>query len=59
MNKIKRAYECAHFTRLAEFLVMDHCLLGRNLEEYERSKLQMDGIIVQDSVSSIGVTENI
>jgi hypothetical protein len=53
MNKIKHADEYAHFTRLAEFLVMEHCLLGRNLEENERRKLQMDKIIVQPSVPII------
>jgi len=39
MNKIKHADECTHFTNLAEFLVVEQCLLGRNLEEIERRKL--------------------
>jgi hypothetical protein len=49
MNKSKHADEYAHFTRLAEFLVMERCLLGRNLEEMERRKLQKAEIIVQHS----------
>jgi len=58
MNKIKHAYEYAHYTRLAEFLVMEHCLLGRNLEEIERRKLQEGEIIVQHSVPVIKWSDN-
>ena len=53
MNKIKHADEYTHFTKLAEFLVMEHCLLGRNLEEIESRKLQKGEIIVQHSVPVI------
>jgi len=53
MNKIKHAGEYTHFTKLAEFLVMEHCLLGRNLEEIERRKLQKGEIVVQHSVPFI------